>query len=772
MQKLTKLPIIFTRGQVFFPGNESNAIDAGREFTVKAIESAWESEEKTLLIVTQRIYTTTEPVFEDVHHVGVIATITRLVRRPSYITIYVMPKARVRVSDGHLADGHWRANAEIMEDVIGDSQVEKKLLREIETLLTDNKDFDYRIATEVRSRIQNGFTAGEVADFVANNFVNNTDQKQKALELVNVNDRLAYIVESINTDSNEDEVHNIANSIRQKMGEESLNRKEEPRAEDEEEDLDTTEEILEKLKANPYPDAIKRRVKKELKKIGGNDQDRNRALEYIDWLLKIPYWQETVDNDDIENVKKVLDEDHYGLEDPKKRIVEYIAVKKMTESNKTPIICFYGPPGTGKTSLAKSIARALGRKLVKGSLGGVDDESKIRGFLRTYVGSQPGLIIQSMKRAGYTNPVFILDEVDKLGVSRQGDPASALLEVLDPEQNKQFNDHYIEENYDLSKVLFIATANYIQNIPEPLKDRMEMIYLPPYTEDEKLHIALEHLIPKQIEAHGLSKYNITFTQDAVIEIIEHYTLEAGVRNLDKVVASVLRKLSVDILTNKDPKLEINAEEVKRYLGRELIESNKKLKENTVGVVTGLSVVGDVGGDILPIEVTVVPGKGNVTVTGNLRDMIKESGYIAVAHVRSFAKRYGIAQDVFDNVNIHIHFPDAATKDGNSAGIAMTIGIISALTGRKVDANVAMTGEVSLMGKALPIGGVREKLTGALRAGLKTVMIPTANERDLDKVPEDVKTGLEIIIISSVEDAVKHALLPKEEVGEHAQLSKN
>ncbi|MFA6370597.1 MAG: S16 family serine protease, partial [Bacilli bacterium] len=400
----------------------------------------------------------------------------------------------------------------------------------------------------------------------------------------------------------------------------------------------------------------------------------------------------------------------------------------------------------------------LGRKLVKGSLGGVDDEAKIRGFLRTYVGAQPGLIIQSMKRAGTINPLFILDEVDKLGDSRQGDPSAALLEVLDPEQNKQFNDHYIEEDYDLSRVMFIATANNIESIPPALRDRMEMIYLPPYTEDEKINIATKHLIPKEIENHGLQKYGITFTREAVIEIINHYTLEAGVRALSKQIASILRKLSVEILRDKEPKLEIDVAETKRYLGDELILGNKKQTNDTVGVVTGLAVIGGVGGDILPVEVSVeVPGRGNVNVTGNLRDMMKESGTIAMGHVRSFAARYGINPQIFEEINIHIHFPDAAPKDGNSAGIAMGIGIISALTGRKVKADVCMTGEISLMGKALPIGGVREKLTGALRAGMKKVLIPRDNERDLKKVPDEVKNNLKIVIIDNLEDAVKEAL---------------
>lgn len=763
-----KLPLVITRGEVYFPGNESDDLDVGRSFTRRAIEVAKGSVDNLVIVTTQKVYTENKPEFQDVYDIGVVAKLTKIRPRPNYVTVRLEPIARVKITSlEKIEDAYFVAEATTLPSLeVNPNYDAQAAVQKLIELIMVNSEVTGNIIKEIRPFFSNEITLEQVTYFVANQLVNNTEQKQRLLEELDTTKRLETIIAIINEDMQSNNINAINQIIRNQGNVESKASEEAPKnpnikAGDEEEDLDTNEEILKRLEQRFYPENIVRKVKKELRRMSKNDNERARTLEYLDWILNLPYDQETIDNLDLENVAKVLDEDHYGLEEPKKRIVEYIAVKRMSQNLRSPIICFYGPPGTGKTSLAMSIARALGRKLVKSSLGGVDDEAKLRGFLRTYIGSQPGTIISSIRKGGTVNPVFVLDEVDKLAQSRQGDPSSALLEILDPKQNKAFIDHYIEEPYDLSKVMFIATANNVRNIPRPLLDRMELIPLKPYTQNEKINIAMRHLVPKQITEHGLDGYDIKFTEDGIIELIDHYTFEAGVRGLDKAVASVLRKVSVEILQDKNPKLTLDAAEVQRHMGEKLMRMTEKETENKVGVVTGLAVIGDIGGDILPLEVTTYKGNGTINVTGNLEPMMKESGQIAMTHVRSFAAQYGINEDVFEKTTINVHFPDAAPKDGNSAGIAMAVGIISVLTGRKVNCDVAMTGEVSLMGKALPIGGVQEKIIGAVRAKIKKVLLPFANKEELDRVPSEIKDKIEIVLIHSVQDAVNHALLPIE-----------
>jgi ATP-dependent Lon protease len=475
--------------------------------------------------------------------------------------------------------------------------------------------------------------------------------------------------------------------------------------------------------------------------------------------MNVPWYQKTEDNDDLKNVEKILDEDHYGLANPKKRIIEYLAVKKLTGNLKSPILCFYGPPGTGKTSLGKSIARALGRKFFKAALGGISDEAEIRGHRRTYVGSMPGRIIQGMRKAGVTNPVFLLDEVDKLASSYKGDPASALLEVLDPEQNTIFNDNYLEEPYDLSDVLFICTANSLSNIPGPLRDRLELIELSSYTELEKLHIAEEHLVAKQLLVNGLTDENAVFTKEALRFIIRMYTREAGVRDLERKIAACLRKVAVTIVKEPETgKITIDEAKVKEYLGVPIFDEQIGEKKEQIGVVTGLAYT-EYGGATLPIEVNYFKGKGGLVLTGNLGNVMKESASIALDYVKSNAEHFEIDADLFLNNDIHIHCPEGAIpKDGPSAGVAISIAIISCLSGKPVNPNVAMTGEVTLRGNALPIGGLREKSLAALRHNIKTIVVPKDNKKDVEELPKEVKEALNVVFMSNVDDAVEVAII--------------
>jgi len=520
---------------------------------------------------------------------------------------------------------------------------------------------------------------------------------------------------------------------------------------------ESEEDILKKLDANPFPEYVKTKVKAELKRFEMMPQaslEASLIKSYIDLIMNLPWYQKTEDNDVLEDAERILNEDHYGLDKVKKRIIEYLAVKKMTGNLKAPILCFYGPPGVGKTSLGKSIARALGRKFFKASLGGISDEAEIRGHRRTYVGSMPGRIISGMRKTGVINPVFLLDEVDKLSTSYKGDPASALLEVLDPEQNFAFNDNYVEEPYDLSNVLFIATANYLENIPAPLRDRLELIEVNSYTELEKIQIAKHFLLKKQMKANGIEDKNIKFSDEAFQYIIQYYTREAGVRELERKIAAVIRKIVVEIVKKPDLKvLEVGPADIRKHLGVEIFENTKKEKENQIGVVTGLAYT-EYGGDILPIEVNYFPGKGNLVLTGKLGEVMKESASIALDYVRSNAVKYTIDSEIFAKNDIHIHVPEGAVpKDGPSAGVAITTAIISCLTKKPVDANVAMTGEVTLRGYALPIGGLREKSLAALRSGIKTIIVPKENQKAVDELPKEVKEALNIVYMKTVDDAL-------------------
>ena len=518
--------------------------------------------------------------------------------------------------------------------------------------------------------------------------------------------------------------------------------------------------IRKRIDENPYPENIKEKLREELARyemLPAASGESGVIKTYIDWMLALPWWEESKDNDDLSAAEQVLNEDHYGLEKIKERILEYLAVKQMTNSLKAPILCLVGPPGVGKTSLSRSIARALNREFVKISLGGVKDESEIRGHRRTYLGSLPGRFIQGMKKAGTMNPVFLIDEIDKMASDYKGDPASAMLEVLDPEQNALFSDHYLEEPYDLSKVLFIATANYLDDIPTALRDRLEIIQLSSYTELEKLHIAKDHLIPKQLKENGLKNSQFKLEEDVLLYLIRYYTREAGVRSLERTIATLARKSVLAILKDHKRSVKITKKLVLEWLGHEKYDYGKREAKNQVGTVTGLAYTA-FGGDVLQVEVTHFDGKGKLVITGQLGDVMKESATIAYDYVRANARKYKIKPELFEKNDIHIHVPEGAVpKDGPSAGVTLTTALVSSLSNVKVKADVAMTGEVTLRGNVLPIGGLKEKSMAAHRSGIKTVVIPKANVKDIDDIPQTVKDAIEFVPVEKISQVLDIAL---------------
>lgn len=766
------LPLLITRGLVVFP-NMTEEIEAARPFSVQAVKDAKEMTNSLLFIVAQKSPDLDDPKEEDLYKVGTLCRIVSYAQNGSAIRLRVVGSQRVKFLKFALGE---KPSAEgiLLDPAFGDKQEEAELIKQLFSALSSTPELSRGIPRSAINQLGKGVSADELPDTIAGYLPLSTEQKQAILEETSVSKRLQILLDFLSSLRQLAEIDGKINEkvrvsteksqkdyyLREKMKaiKEELGETSSPEDED---------SIKEKLEKNPYPENVKARVNQELHRyemMPESSLEASLIMSYIETLMNVPWYQKSEDNEDLNNVRKVLDEDHFGLEKVKKRIIEYLAVKKMTGNLKAPILCFYGPPGCGKTSLGKSIARALGRKFFKASLGGISDEAEIRGHRRTYVGSMPGRIIQGMTKAGTINPVFLLDEIDKIGGSNyRGDPSSAMLEVLDPEQNFAFNDNYLEEPYDLSNVLFICTANNLDAIPAPLLDRLELIEVPSYTELEKIKIADGFLIPKQRKANGLKEGDIDFQESAVKELIEHYSMEAGVRQLERLVASCCRKAVVELLDHPDtPKpITIDAEKVKKFLGAEVFEGSKKEKENQIGVVTGLAYT-EAGGDILPIEVTYFPGKGGLLLTGKLGDVMKESCQIALDYVRANAKKYGIADDVFQKNDIHVHFPEGAVpKDGPSAGVAITTAIISALTHTPVKNDVAMTGEVTLRGKALPIGGLREKSLAAMRCGIKEILVPKDNQKDVDELPKEVKEGLKITLMSCVDDALARALAKEE-----------
>lgn len=764
---ILELPVLVIREALIFPDN-SLPVSVGRSVSVKAIEQSRSTYDSLVFVTNQLDPKLEQLTVEDVFDYGTLCRITTIKEKGSSFSAVIKAKSRVKLISLRLQDGCFFAHGEILANDPIDpdtetnyyneirSQAVKTQLKEVvekyENVAKNRKNF-YDLAYRI-------FQASPTMPDVLKSAMK-ASRAEEILALANMAINSLVLNNKIDNDINA----TIRNSSEQAQRDYFLRerlkaiKKEIANNDPATNDSNSVEDRLAK---GQYPENVKAKVLAELQKANmmpPGSLEVSLIQNYIETILAVPWWQKSEDNDSLNNVEKILDEDHFGLDKPKERILEYLAVKKLTGNLKAPILCFYGPPGCGKTSLGRSIARALGRKFVKASLGGVSDEAEIRGHRRTYVGSMPGRIVSGMKKVGVVNPVFLLDEVDKLGSSYKGDPANALLEVLDPEQNFAFNDNYLEEPYDLSHVLFLCTANYLEDIPAPLRDRLELIEVNSYTALEKLEIAKRHLIKKECLANGIKEGKVTFDDDAILYIIEHYTREAGVRELERKIATCLRKAAVIFVKNPRSKpINIDIDKVKEFLGTQPFENTKKEKDPQIGVVTGLAYT-QFGGDILPIEVTHFKGKGGLVLTGKLGDVMKESATIALDYVRANADKYNIPSELFLTDDIHIHVPEGAVpKDGPSAGVAITTAIISCLSKTPVNPNVAMTGEVTLRGHALAIGGLREKSLAALRAGIKTIIVPRENTKSIEELPKEVKDSLEIIFMDNVDDALKVALM--------------
>lgn len=763
------LPVLPLRDVVVFPYMVM-PLFVGRAKSISALDEAM-NEGKQLLLVSQKQADLEEPTVDDVFDVGTIANIIQLLKLPDG-TVKVLVEGQQRAKINQLNDGedHFSAEVTPIETTFGDEKeldvVKAAVLNEFESYLQLNK----KIPADVLGALQRIDDADRLADTMAAHIPVTVRHKQSVLELADVQERLEYLLGMMESEADILQVEKrIRGRVKKQMEKSQRNyylseqikaiRKEMDEGESED-TIDEVEQLRQKVEAAGMPADVREKVESELQKLkmmSAMSAEATVVRSYVEWMLQVPWHKRTKVKKDIAKAQQVLDADHYGLERVKERILEYLAVQARLNKIKGPILCLVGPPGVGKTSLGQSIANATGRKYVRMALGGVRDEAEIRGHRKTYIGALPGKLIQKMAKVGVKNPLFLLDEIDKMSSDMRGDPASALLEVLDPEQNTTFNDHYLEVDYDLSDVMFVATSNSM-NIPGPLLDRMEVIRLSGYTEDEKLNIAMHHLLQKQIERNGLKKGELTIEENAILDIIRYYTREAGVRGLEREISKICRKAVKNLLVNPKVKsITVNSDNLHDYLGVKRFEFGKADTQNRVGEVTGLAWT-EVGGDLLTIETASVVGKGKLTFTGSLGDVMKESIQAAMTVVRARAEKLGINSEFHEKRDIHIHVPDGATpKDGPSAGIAMCTALVSCLTGNPVRADVAMTGEISLRGKVLPIGGLKEKLLAAHRGGIKTVLIPKDNVKDLEEIPDNVKENLAIHAVETIDEVLGLAL---------------
>ncbi|HQO16028.1 MAG TPA: endopeptidase La, partial [Methylotenera sp.] len=765
------LPVLPLRDVVVYP-HLVIPLFVGRTKSVKALEIASEGD-KQILLVAQKSANKDEPSADDLYEVGTVATVLQMLKLPDgTVKVLVEGVQRAKFSDFTETEECFAAHVELIAESVDDIEIQA-LMRTVFAQFDQYVKLNKKIPPEILTSLATIDDAGRLADTIAAHLTLKLDEKQKVLEMFSVAERLEHLLRLMEGEIDILQVEKrIRGRVKRQMEktqrEYYLNEQvkaiqKELGEQDENAEMD---ELEKRIQDAHMPKEALAKVASELKKLkmmSPMSAEASVVRNYIDTLINLPWKKKTKISKDLLAAEKILDDDHYGLEKVKERIVEYLAVQQRVDKIKAPILCLVGPPGVGKTSLGQSIAKAVNRKFVRMALGGVRDESEIRGHRRTYIGSMPGKILQSMSKVGVKNPLFLLDEVDKMGQDMRGDPSSALLEVLDPEQNHTFADHYVEVEYDLSDVMFVATANSM-NIPAALLDRMEIIHLSGYTEDEKVNIAMRYLVPKQLKSHGLKDAEVTISDAAVRDIVRYYTREAGVRKLEQEISKICRKVVKELLTAKakegakaPKKITVTPKVLDKYLGVQRYDYGVAAKENQIGQVTGLAWT-SVGGELLTIEAVLLPGKGKTTTTGKLGEVMKESTLAAMSVVRSRAKRLGIADDFYEKNDIHIHFPEGATpKDGPSAGIAITTALVSILTGIPVRADVAMTGEITLRGEVLPIGGLKEKLLAAHRGGIKTVLIPLQNVKDLTDIPENIKNKLDIHPVKWIDEVLALAL---------------
>lgn len=764
------MPIVALRGMTILPDTLIH-FDINRKITINAVETAMEQDQQVLLLM-QKDPNVEDPKLDDLYSVGTIAEIKQLIKLPGdIIRVMVQGLERAEVCELYTDQPYLYGEVEVKEETGLDELTDVEItayLRGIKSILEVYAIENPRLSKDVLKTMLLDEDIRHLLNAIASNISFSYEEKQELLEQNDISDRYEKTCIAL---TNEIEILRIRKDLQAKVKEKvDKNQKEYIMREQlkiireelgDKDSLTEAEEYLSKVKKLKAPKSVKEHIEKEIeryKNLGNNSSESSVSRGYIETLLALPWDKVSKDNKDIKNAIKVLDEDHYGLKKVKDRIIEFLAVRSLTKKGESPIICLVGPPGTGKTSIARSVAKALDKEYVRISLGGVRDEAEIRGHRRTYIGAMPGRIVNGLKNAGVKNPLMLLDEIDKVSNDYKGDTFSALLEVLDSEQNKRFVDHYIEQPVDLSEVLFIATANSVQTIPRPLLDRMELIEVNSYSQNEKEHIAKEHLISKQIEKNGLNENQLSISDKAISHIINGYTKEAGVRNLERKFGEICRKVAREILEGDKKCVKITEKNLEKYLGKERFTFDEINKEDEVGIVRGLAWT-SVGGDTLQIEVNVMPGKGKFELTGKLGDVMKESARAGISYIRSISSQYGIAQDFFEKNDIHIHIPEGAVpKDGPSAGITMATAMLSAITNTKVRADVAMTGEITLRGRVLPIGGLKEKILAAKAAKVNLVLVPKKNKSSIEELEKEIVTGIDIELVDTMEEVLSFALV--------------